>query len=150
MDVVKTGRNLQWHNTHICTSEKILPISLRLLNSLMLTLIILAAVNASCSGRWSGWSSGVACQSSLSSSGYFMILWTGLMSSEPMSSKLGLPLCSIMNRWQWSMWTEKIKTTGAYSVWYLNQVSIQSKKVKYLLLVIDFPVITKTRKHSHQ
>lgn len=68
------------------------PISFRLLNSLMLTLMILAAVKASCSGRQSGWSSGVACHSSLSSSGYFMILWTGLMISEPMSSRLGFPL----------------------------------------------------------
>lgn len=82
--------------THFSISDysifRAVPMSFLLLNSLMLTLMILAAVRASWRGPLSGWSLGVACHSSPSSRGYFMTLWTGLMSREPMSSRLGLPL----------------------------------------------------------
>lgn len=68
------------------------PMSFLRLNSLMFRLMILAAARASCSGGWSGWSSGVACQSSASNRGYFMMRWTGLIRRDPMSSKLDFPL----------------------------------------------------------
>lgn len=75
------------------------PMSFLLLNSLMLMLVIFTEVRASCKGLWSGWFVGVAFHSSANSSGYFMIRCTGLMSREPMSSKLGFPL---KNYIEWS------------------------------------------------
>lgn len=101
--------------------------------------MILAAVKASCSGRWSGWSSGVVCQSSPSSRGYFMILWTGLMSSEPMFNKLGFPLHILTHsRYQihwcilaYAVCHPKIKCNKWFKI---------EDTVKNLLLIINFPV----------